>query len=120
VDADASATASECVSETHPARRIRKGRPNVTPTFADVQRQFNLPLTEAAERLGVCVTLVKRICRKNGVARWPHRKLQSSRKMLMANEPKGDSAPRFDGGVLLLLASEAEQLARCRGKQPET
>ncbi|KAJ1623268.1 RWP-RK domain-containing protein, partial [Pavlovales sp. CCMP2436] len=46
-------------------------------SFADVSRHFHLPLTQAAELLNVCVTLVKRVCRENGVSRWPYRKLQS-------------------------------------------
>jgi len=49
-------------------------------SFADVSRHFHLPLTQAAELLNVCVTLVKRVCRENGVSRWPYRKLQSRRK----------------------------------------
>ncbi|KAJ1632002.1 RWP-RK domain-containing protein, partial [Pavlovales sp. CCMP2436] len=46
-------------------------------SFADVSRHFHLPLTQAAELLNVSVTLVKRICRENGVSRWPFRKLAS-------------------------------------------
>ncbi|KAJ1618039.1 RWP-RK domain-containing protein, partial [Pavlovales sp. CCMP2436] len=49
-------------------------------TFEEVSRHFDLPLTQAAERLQVCATLVKRICRENGVMRWPQRKLQSFKK----------------------------------------
>jgi len=58
-------------------RRVRKGK---DLSFADVSRHFDLPLTQAAERLNVCVTLVKRVCRENGVSRWPYRKLQSRKK----------------------------------------
>ncbi|KAJ1641547.1 RWP-RK domain-containing protein [Pavlovales sp. CCMP2436] len=58
-------------------RRVRKGK---ELSFADVSRHFDLPLTQAAERLNVCVTLVKRVCRENGVSRWPYRKLQSRKK----------------------------------------
>ncbi|KAJ1618389.1 RWP-RK domain-containing protein, partial [Pavlovales sp. CCMP2436] len=46
-------------------------------SFADVSQHFHLPITQAAETLTVSVTLVKRVCRENGVSRWPYRKLQS-------------------------------------------
>lgn len=32
---------------------------------------------EAAKKLGVGLTVLKRICRKFGVPRWPYRKLKS-------------------------------------------
>jgi len=60
-------------------------------SFEEVARHFDLPLTQAAERLNVCATLVKRICRENGVSRWPHRQIQSqSRKNgeLVATKPQ--------------------------------
>jgi hypothetical protein len=73
-------------SETKP-RRVRKGK---ELSFADVSRHFDLPLTQAAERLNVCVTLVKRVCRENGVSRWPFRKLQSRKKKeRIAHEASG-------------------------------
>ena len=33
-----------------------------------ISRFFNLPINDAARELGICVTLLKRICRKNGTA----------------------------------------------------
>lgn len=38
---------------------------------------FHLPINEAARHLNICPTVLKKICRKNGLPRWPHRKLQS-------------------------------------------
>ena len=38
---------------------------------------FHLPINAAAKKLGICPTVLKKICRKNGLPRWPHRKLQS-------------------------------------------
>ena len=38
---------------------------------------FGMPSEEAAKKLGVGLTVLKRICRKFGVPRWPYRKLKS-------------------------------------------
>jgi len=47
---------------------------------------FRLPINEAAKRLGVCVTVLKKQCRKYGVVRWPFRKLRSIDKLVQKLE----------------------------------
>ncbi|KAG5188430.1 hypothetical protein JKP88DRAFT_287418 [Tribonema minus] len=45
---------------------------------ADVQQLrtlFHLPITEAALRLGMCVTVLKKRCRQHGIMRWPYRQI---------------------------------------------
>lgn len=37
---------------------------------------FHVPITEAAKGLGVCTTVLKKLCRKHGIPRWPHRKIK--------------------------------------------
>ncbi|KAG8051119.1 hypothetical protein GUJ93_ZPchr0009g823 [Zizania palustris] len=41
----------------------------------DIAPYFDLPIAEAASKLGICVTALKGICRKCGVSRWPYRKV---------------------------------------------
>ena len=42
----------------------------------DVLRSvYNMPIEQAAKQLGVCVTVLKRICRRKGIPRWPYRKV---------------------------------------------
>jgi len=38
---------------------------------------FNLPEKQVARHLGICLTSLKKICRQNGIQRWPYRKLKS-------------------------------------------
>jgi hypothetical protein len=40
-----------------------------------MRQHFNVPLRVAAANLNVSVTTLKRLCRRNGVARWPHRQI---------------------------------------------
>ena len=46
-------------------------------TYEELRKHFYLPLTEAAKHSGVSSTVFKKICRKNGIRKWPHRKLKS-------------------------------------------
>ncbi|KAA8493803.1 Protein NLP3 [Porphyridium purpureum] len=44
--------------------------------IAAVKGLFQLRRKVAAERLGICETMLKRKCRRNGIARWPYRKFK--------------------------------------------
>ena len=42
-----------------------------------IAKYFHLPIAEAANKLNVSFTSLKRCCRNMGFMRWPHRKLNS-------------------------------------------
>lgn len=44
-------------------------------TLRDLMIYFHLPIEEAARRMKLCPTVVKKICRRDGLHRWPHRKV---------------------------------------------
>ncbi|KAH3731470.1 RWP-RK domain-containing protein [Pelomyxa schiedti] len=48
-----------------------------TVTRDDLKKYFHLPIQVVAGELGVCTTMLKQLCRKHGIQRWPHRKIQS-------------------------------------------
>lgn len=44
--------------------------------LSDVGRFFHLPIDEAARKLKLCPTVVKKICRREEMNRWPYRKVK--------------------------------------------
>ena len=42
-------------------------------TYEDLEKHFDIPLAEVAELYKVSITLMKHICRKAGISRWPRR-----------------------------------------------
>ncbi|EEF46117.1 conserved hypothetical protein [Ricinus communis] len=51
-------------------------------TLKDFTAYFDLPIEEAAKRMSLCPTVVKKICRRYGMNRWPHRKIKSMRRQM--------------------------------------
>ena len=42
----------------------------------DLSKYFQMPEKEVAKKLGMCLTSLKKICRQNGINRWPYRKVR--------------------------------------------
>jgi hypothetical protein len=55
-------------------------------SLSELQRHFDKPAKHAAEALGLCATAFKRICRRRGIKRWPHRRYRSLQSTLRALE----------------------------------
>eukprot|EP00698_Gefionella_okellyi_P013733 TRINITY_DN3777_c0_g3_i1.p1 TRINITY_DN3777_c0_g3~~TRINITY_DN3777_c0_g3_i1.p1 ORF type:complete len:194 (-),score=15.44 TRINITY_DN3777_c0_g3_i1:22-603(-) len=66
---------------------------NSRVSIYQIAEVLQLPLPDAARHLGVCVAQVKRICRRNGIARWPQRKMFSEERMIKQVEMTGRMAP---------------------------
>ncbi|CAH0487444.1 unnamed protein product [Peronospora farinosa] len=47
-----------------------------------LELHFERPLHEAADSFCVCTTLLKKICRRNGINNWPYRKICGLRKSI--------------------------------------
>jgi len=56
-----------------PARCAQE--PKGQTSIEKLARHFHLPINAAGRELGICPTVLKKICRKHGLTRWPHRKV---------------------------------------------
>jgi hypothetical protein len=52
------------------------------PSLNEIQNYYHLPLSTAAEKLGICRTLLKKTCRHYKIKRWPFRRLNSLNKKI--------------------------------------
>lgn len=43
----------------------------------DLRPHFGKPIVQVAREFGICTTFLKRICRRCGIKRWPHRQIRS-------------------------------------------
>ena len=81
-------------------RKGKAGKPGVNISLKALQGQFGVGLKEAANRLGVCPTTLKRACRRHGIQRWPRRALQKVSRALDDMEKKGyDFPPPSEQGI---------------------
>jgi hypothetical protein len=56
--------------------------------YEELAKYFNMAADQAAERLGLCMSAIKKVCRRHGIIRWPHRKLLSANKSLALIDSK--------------------------------
>ena len=49
-----------------------------------------LPADEACVRLGICLTVLKRLCRQFGIQRWPYRRIMSTMRSLQKSKEGSD------------------------------
>ncbi|KAJ8554289.1 hypothetical protein K7X08_024967 [Anisodus acutangulus] len=75
---------------------IRKRKNNIgrhkksdTLELDEIQRYFNVPITEAAKELRVGLTVLKKRCRELNIMRWPHRKLKSLQTLIHSVKEMG-------------------------------
>ncbi|WVZ72472.1 hypothetical protein U9M48_020927, partial [Paspalum notatum var. saurae] len=78
----------------------------VSLSYEEISKLFSLPIAEAATILGVCTSVLKRICRSHGIVRWPYRKLVSGK---AGDDAKGVDKEKAKG--LHELSKTAKQKA---------
>lgn len=55
-------------------KRTKAGRYSHEVTYQELSQYFHLPTEKACQKLGVGLTILKRICRRFGLPRWPYKK----------------------------------------------
>lgn len=110
----ATASPSSPTSSTASTPHKASTRPNMTAsssiTLDMLRPHFEEPLAKVAASFGICVTLLKKICRRHGIARWPHRQITGLRKSIASME---HAIGYFDGAR---RESYAEQLLKQKNK----
>eukprot|EP01116_Phalansterium_solitarium_P013355 TRINITY_DN3072_c0_g2_i1.p1 TRINITY_DN3072_c0_g2~~TRINITY_DN3072_c0_g2_i1.p1 ORF type:complete len:297 (+),score=57.83 TRINITY_DN3072_c0_g2_i1:123-893(+) len=81
-----------------------------------------MPINQVAKELGICATILKKICRRNEIPRWPHRKLKSLEKTIagleatLSNKPDESEAIRLEVEALRAKRKEILQKPDLLGK----
>eukprot|EP00276_Gloeochaete_wittrockiana_P020510 CAMPEP_0184360466 /NCGR_PEP_ID=MMETSP1089-20130417/125148_1 /TAXON_ID=38269 ORGANISM="Gloeochaete wittrockiana, Strain SAG46.84" /NCGR_SAMPLE_ID=MMETSP1089 /ASSEMBLY_ACC=CAM_ASM_000445 /LENGTH=116 /DNA_ID=CAMNT_0026699665 /DNA_START=70 /DNA_END=416 /DNA_ORIENTATION=- len=83
------------------------------PYFTILAQHFHLPLHQAAERLGLCTSALKKVCRRNGIKKWPYRKLRAIETMIDKRQTKLFFAPS-DGEIVRQIQDQIDQLTSLR------
>lgn len=85
---DRKTASSSPVPRSFASKKRIRALPNASRsiTLPLLRPHFEKPLAKVAAMFGICMTLMKKICRKNGVARWPHRQLRGLRKSIWSIE----------------------------------
>ena len=71
-------------------------RLNMNANMKDIIPYYNYTLKEAALHLNTCDSVLKKIMRKNGIERWPHRKLRSINNIIQYEESKNNMKAKLE------------------------
>lgn len=63
-------------------RRASGRRRSSQLELEEIQKYFDVPITRAAKKMNVGLTLLKKRCRELNIMRWPHRKIKSLKTLI--------------------------------------
>ncbi|XP_030502940.1 uncharacterized protein LOC115718120 [Cannabis sativa] len=84
-------------------QRQRTGR----LTLMDLRDYLHLTIEDAAKAMNVCPTVLKKICRKSGLHRWPYRKIRSITRKIESLRPSLES---YNAEIRAQAQAEIDQL----------
>ncbi|KAL3500840.1 hypothetical protein ACH5RR_039933 [Cinchona calisaya] len=87
----------------------------------DFSEFFHLPINDAAKRMKVCPTVIKKKCRQGGLTRWPYRKIKGIKRKISMKKDSLTAATTEERACILeelqTLEQELEnifaELSRC-------
>ncbi|KAI5074354.1 hypothetical protein GOP47_0010315 [Adiantum capillus-veneris] len=87
-------------------------------TLHELSQYFSMPINQAAKKLNVGLTVLKKRCREFKIPRWPHRKMKSINCLIdnikdLAEEQGANSSPR-----VLNVVRELEEQRRLMEEMP--
>ncbi|KAH9318153.1 hypothetical protein KI387_019922, partial [Taxus chinensis] len=90
--------------------------------ISDLAAYFHLPINVAAKELAICPTVLKKICRRNGMRRWPHRKIKSIERIIMTLEQtiaegNGEGVESIRSEITMLKNERAQLCAGLVGEK---
>eukprot|EP00961_Rhodomonas_salina_P163523 2202366-Rhodomonas_salina.1 len=74
--------------------KMGSDRPPVVVTREYLESTFHIPLTVVAKKLNISATVLKQLCRRVGIAKWPYKRRKASSVVIKA-EPKRDHDMRL-------------------------
>lgn len=86
----------------------------------ELQTYFRLPEKEVAKRLGICLTSLKKVCRSNGIYRWPYRKMMSLDKKMCKDGLDSPAAVASPRGHECTSPTEMSNASTACSPEPET
>eukprot|EP00961_Rhodomonas_salina_P143609 1932735-Rhodomonas_salina.4 len=72
--------------------KLGRNRPAIKITRPVLEQLFNIPQKQACKRLGICATVMKRVCRKLGVHKWPYKESMARKQGHMLNRIMAQSS----------------------------
>ena len=101
-----------------PTERGRRYGPVVE--LEDLRKCFNMPIAAVARKFGICATLLKKICRRHGIQRWPHRQIRSLQKSIDMLKDSLSNAKGSNRDYIQKKIAAFEYTLECIMRDPNT
>lgn len=86
----------------------------------ELRAHFNKPIVDVAKEFGICTTFLKKICRRSGIKRWPHRQIRSlSRTIQMLQQEEASAATPQERAKVALQIAQLEAKKRAVIENPD-